>query len=45
MIIENLKQTSKDYIGRDIKDAIITVPSYYNDSQRKAIKDHIKYVE
>ena len=42
MIIENLKQTSKDYLGRDIKYAIITVKSYYNDSQRKAISDACK---
>ena len=35
-----IKHLSRNYIrGDDIKNAIITVPSYYNDSQRKAIKN------
>ena len=39
MIIDKLKQLAEDYIGRnDIKEAIITVPSYYNYTQRQVIK-------
>ena len=38
MIIEQLKQSAEDYLQRNIKEAIITVPSYYNYTQRQAIK-------
>ena len=38
MIIDKLKQLAEDYLGRNIKEAIITVPSYYNYTQRQAIK-------
>ena len=39
MILQNLKQRAIDFLGKEIKDAIITVPTYFNDFQRKAIKD------
>jgi len=39
MIIQELINLSREYIGREINEAIITVPSYYNDSQRQAIID------
>lgn len=39
MVLQKLKQTASDYLGKDIKDAIITVPAYFNDSQRQATKD------
>ena len=39
MIIDKLKRTAENYLGRNINEAIITVPSYYNYTQRQAIKD------
>jgi molecular chaperone DnaK len=39
MILQQMKKTAEDYVGDDIKEAIITVPAYFNDSQRKATKD------
>ena len=39
MIIQKLIQDASDFKGSDIKDAIITVPLYFNDLQRQAIKD------
>ncbi len=39
MILQKLKQTAEDYLGQKITDAVITVPAYFNDSQRKATKD------
>ena len=39
MIIQKLISSAREYIGREINEAIITVPSYYNDSQRQAIID------
>ena len=34
-----MKETAEAYLGTDIKDAVITVPAYFNDSQRQATKD------
>jgi len=34
-----MKQTAEDYLGEKIDDAVITVPAYFNDSQRQATKD------
>lgn len=34
-----MKQTAESYLGGTIKDAVITVPAYFNDSQRQATKD------
>jgi L1 cell adhesion molecule like protein len=39
MILQNLKQTGADFLGKEVKDAIVTVPAYFNDSQRQATKD------
>ena len=39
MILTKMKQTAEDYLGEKIKDAVITVPAYFNDSQRQATKD------
>ena len=39
MILQNLKKTAEDYLGTEVKKAVITVPAYFNDSQRQATKD------
>src|SRR5881392_2726231 len=38
-ILEDLKNTAEDYLGEKVTDAVITVPAYFNDAQRKATKD------
>ncbi len=38
-ILQKMKQTAEDYLGGKINDAVITVPAYFNDSQRQATKD------
>ncbi len=39
MILQKLKKSAEDYLGEKIEKAVITVPAYFNDSQRKATKD------
>jgi molecular chaperone DnaK len=39
MILRNLKQAAENYLGYEVKQAVITVPAYFNDSQRQATKD------
>lgn len=39
MILSKIKQTAEDYLGEKVTDAVITVPAYFNDSQRQATKD------
>ena len=39
MVLQKLKQTATDFLGKEVKDAIVTVPAYFNDSQRQATKD------
>jgi L1 cell adhesion molecule like protein len=39
MVLTKMKQTAEAYLGMDVKDAVITVPAYFNDSQRQATKD------
>ncbi len=39
MILQKMKQTAEDYLGEKVTDAVITVPAYFNDSQRKATKE------
>ncbi|ANK59640.1 molecular chaperone DnaK [Loigolactobacillus backii] len=39
MILQYIKKFSEDYLGEEVKDAVITVPAYFNDSQRQATKD------
>ena len=39
MILTKMKEISKSYLGKEVTDAVITVPAYFNDSQRQATKD------
>ena len=38
-VIQKMKQTAEEYLGEEVKEAVITVPAYFNDSQRQATKD------
>ncbi|MBL0691557.1 MAG: molecular chaperone DnaK [SAR324 cluster bacterium] len=38
-ILQKMRQTVEDYLGHEVTDAVITVPAYFNDSQRQATKD------
>ena len=39
MVLQKMKQTAEDYLGETVTDAVVTVPAYFNDSQRQATKD------
>jgi molecular chaperone DnaK len=39
MVLQELKKAAEDYLGEEVKQAVITVPAYFNDSQRQATKD------
>jgi len=39
MVLVKMKEIAEQYLGHDIKDAVVTVPAYFNDSQRQATKD------
>ena len=39
MVLSKMKETAEKYIGKEVRDAVITVPAYFNDSQRQATKD------
>eukprot|EP00281_Chroomonas_sp_CCMP1168_P022587 CAMPEP_0206231266 /NCGR_PEP_ID=MMETSP0047_2-20121206/10741_1 /ASSEMBLY_ACC=CAM_ASM_000192 /TAXON_ID=195065 /ORGANISM="Chroomonas mesostigmatica_cf, Strain CCMP1168" /LENGTH=654 /DNA_ID=CAMNT_0053654825 /DNA_START=359 /DNA_END=2323 /DNA_ORIENTATION=+ len=39
MVLVKMKETAEAYLGKDVKHAVITVPAYFNDSQRQATKD------
>ncbi|XP_067617384.1 heat shock protein 68 [Eurosta solidaginis] len=39
MVLTKMKETAEAYLGKSIRDAVITVPAYFNDSQRQATKD------
>src|SRR5690606_6519909 len=39
MVLQKMKQTAEDYLGTEVTQAVITVPAYFNDSQRQATKD------
>src|SRR5262250_1809652 len=39
MVLQKLKQSAEDYLGQKVEKAVITVPAYFNDSQRQATKD------
>jgi L1 cell adhesion molecule like protein len=39
MVLTKMKEVAETYIGQKVKDAVITVPAYFNDSQRQATKD------
>jgi molecular chaperone DnaK len=38
-ILQKMKKTAEDYLGEEVTEAVITVPAYFNDSQRQATKD------
>ncbi|MAA69080.1 MAG: molecular chaperone DnaK [Deltaproteobacteria bacterium] len=38
-VLQKMKQTAEDYLGETVTDAVVTVPAYFNDSQRQATKD------
>lgn len=39
LILQKMKKTAEDYLGEEVKDAVITVPAYFNDTQRQSTKD------
>ena len=39
MVLTKMKETAEAYLGHTVKDAVVTVPAYFNDSQRQATKD------
>tara|TARA_R110002020_G_scaffold297465_1_gene513250 strand:- start:821 stop:2692 length:1872 start_codon:yes stop_codon:yes gene_type:complete len=39
VVLQNLKKTAEDYLGETVSDAVVTVPAYFNDSQRQATKE------
>lgn len=39
MILQKMKKTAEDYIGQEVTEAVVTVPAYFNDSQRQATKE------
>lgn len=39
MVLGKMKKTAEDYLGKEVKNAVVTVPAYFNDAQRQATKD------
>jgi molecular chaperone DnaK len=39
MVLQKMKKTAEDYLGQEVKEAVITVPAYFSDSQRQATKE------
>ena len=39
MVLEKMKEIAEAYLGKTVTDAVVTVPAYFNDSQRQATKD------
>merc|ERR1712188_99214 len=39
MVLTKMKQVAESYLGENVKDAVVTVPAYFNDAQRQATKD------
>ena len=39
MVLHRMKETAEAYLGKTVTDAVVTVPTYFNDSQRQATKD------
>ena len=39
MVLTKMKQTAEAFLGQEIKNAVVTVPAYFNDAQRQATKD------
>ena len=42
MVLQKMKKTAEDHLGTEVKEAVITVPAYFNDSQRQATKEAVK---
>ena len=39
MVLVKMKETAENYLGKEVKHAVITVPAYFNDAQRQSTKD------
>ena len=39
MILTKMKETAENYLGKEVKHAVVTVPAYFNDAQRQSAKD------
>src|SRR3982750_1645335 len=39
MVLQKMKKTAEDFLGHEVKEAVITVPAYFNDAQRQATKE------
>eukprot|EP00168_Porphyra_purpurea_P008375 TRINITY_DN20609_c0_g1_i1.p1 TRINITY_DN20609_c0_g1~~TRINITY_DN20609_c0_g1_i1.p1 ORF type:complete len:170 (+),score=90.84 TRINITY_DN20609_c0_g1_i1:371-880(+) len=39
MVLSKMREVAESYLGKEVKDAVVTVPAYFNDSQRQATKD------
>ena len=39
MILQKLKSSANNFLGKEVRDAVIAVPNYFNNSQRESIKD------
>jgi len=39
MVLQKMKETAENYLGKEVKNAVVTVPAYFNDAQRQATKD------
>ena len=39
MVLAKMKEVAETYLGKEVENAVITVPAYFNDSQRQATKD------
>merc|ERR1719333_146527 len=39
MILTKMKETAENYLGKEVKHSVVTVPAYFNDAQRQATKD------
>ena len=39
MVLGNMKQIAESYLGENVTNAVVTVPAYFNDAQRRATKD------
>ena len=42
MVLQKMKQTAEEYLGEKVTEAVITVPAYFNDAQRKATQRLVK---
>ena len=44
MVLQKMKKTAEDYLGQEVTEAVITVPAYFNDSQRQAITESSSFL-